>query len=574
MAKPSPGEPKLSPIRRALSALGGADGQILAQAPVDAAEMTGRGIAALIPSVFGGLAALISFRYAYSLPLGAAAAAGAGWAVIVLCFDLSLMSAAPDRPPVARAVTFGARAIVSVLAAFTFASAIVMFMFARDIAVQVAKDQQTGLARYDGTVIVPAYAAKIKADGDAIAADQSQIDQASQAEASWRQKVADAEVQVTCEAQGVTTFAGCGQGSGLVGQGRVYAVRLAELRADQGALATAQAQAAAVQTRVSPQMASARAALSAAEKQEQAAYAIAQARYDEDDGLIARWRALGELESASPGVRAEVWLLEGLIIAVDLAAVIVKATSKTPSYDRTLVAERKRVTLRAAMEEEDAADTIDLRRAEREAAADIHQAVLDARAEVIFHALDAWTQVAQWRIDGWVQEQTGGAQSAEAGGGWQPPRGDRGRAPGGRAPGGRAPGGRAPGGRAPGGRGGQREPGAAKVTPTIKGHSLSRLVDEIRPHERMAVAMAPSLRRVAWMGVGLLSAQAAALLLAQAAHVTVAGAWLVPISLAAALALALYSRGFRRGPAWAHHAAFSAGLLGLALPFVILLVNI
>ena len=50
------------------------------------------------------------------------------------------------------------------LAAFTFASAIVMFMFARDIAVQVAKDQQTDLARYNSTVIVPAYAAKITAD--------------------------------------------------------------------------------------------------------------------------------------------------------------------------------------------------------------------------------------------------------------------------------------------------------------------------------------------------------------------------------------------------------------------------
>ena len=40
--------------------------------------MTGRGIAALIPAVFGGLAALISFRYAYWLPLPAAAAAGGG----------------------------------------------------------------------------------------------------------------------------------------------------------------------------------------------------------------------------------------------------------------------------------------------------------------------------------------------------------------------------------------------------------------------------------------------------------------------------------------------------------------
>ena len=48
-------------LRRVLSVLGCADSQILARARVDTAEMTGRGIAVLIPAVFGGLAALISF---------------------------------------------------------------------------------------------------------------------------------------------------------------------------------------------------------------------------------------------------------------------------------------------------------------------------------------------------------------------------------------------------------------------------------------------------------------------------------------------------------------------------------
>jgi len=42
----------------------------------------------------------------------------------------------------------------------------------------------------------------------------------------------------------------------------------------------------------------------------------------------------------------------------------------------------------------------------------------------------------------------------------------------------------------------------------------------------------------------------------------------------AAVALAIYSHGFRRGPSWAHLAAFGTGLLGLALPVVIVLVNI
>ena len=145
--------------------------------------------------------------------------------------------------------------MVSVLAAFTFASAIVMFMFARDIGVQVAKDQQTDLARYNSTVIVPAYAGTIKADQDTITTDQGDISQADQAVAYWQQRVANDELQVTCEAQGVSQFAGCGQGTGLTGQGPVYQVRLAELRKDQAALARAQAQATATKTRLSPQIA-------------------------------------------------------------------------------------------------------------------------------------------------------------------------------------------------------------------------------------------------------------------------------------------------------------------------------
>jgi hypothetical protein len=317
-------------LRRVLLALGGADSQILARARVDTAEMTGRGIAVLIPAVFGGLAALISFRYAYGLPLGAAAAAGAGWAAVVLCFDLSLMTSAPDRRPVARAVTFGLRAVVSVLAAFTFASAIVMFMFARDIGVQVARDQQADLARYNSTVILPAYAATIKADQNTITTNQGETNQAEQAVASRQQQAAGAELQLTCEAQGVSQFAGCGQGTGLTGQGPVYQVRLAELRKDQAALARAQAQATATKAGLSPQIASAQTGLSRAEQQEQADYAAAKARYGHNYGLIARWRALRELENSSPGVRTEVWLLEGLIIAIDLAAVITKTTAAWP----------------------------------------------------------------------------------------------------------------------------------------------------------------------------------------------------------------------------------------------------
>ena len=538
---------KPSWLRRVLTTLGGADSQILARAQVDTAEMSGRGIAALIPAVFGGLAAVISFGYAYQLPPSAAAAAGVGWAVVVLLFDLSLMTSAPDRHPAARAVTFGLRAVVSVLAAFTFAGAIVMFMFARDIGVQVARNQQTDLARYNSTVIVPAYAAKIKPYQDTITTDQGEINQAGQAVAYWQQQVAGAKIQVTCEAQGISQVAGCGQGTGQTGQGPMYQVRLAELSQDQADLVRAQAQATATKTRLAPQIGSAQTGLSRAKQQEQADYAAAKARYEQDDGLIARWRALGQLENASQGVRTEVWLLEGLIIAIDLTAVIVKVTSKTPSYNRVLEAERKKVVLHATQDEEDVANLVELSRAEREARAQVHQGVLDALVDVALDVMDAWKQVARHWIGSWVDEQTGGRRSRTSGGGsnWPPNMGpDR-----------------------------QYGHGVPAGVP-VSSHSLGGLMDLAQPHERMPVAMPKALTRMAWLGTGLQVALGGALLLAHAVHADVTGGWLILVTSAAAAALAIYSRGFRRGPAWAHLATFGTALLGLALPIVIVLINI
>jgi len=99
-------------------------------------------------------------------------------------------------------------------------------------------------------------------------------------------------------------------------------------------------------------------------------------------------------------------------------------------------------------------------------------------------------------------------------------------------------------------------------------------MDLAQPHERMPVAMPKPLTRIAWFGTGLQVALGGALLLAHAAHAAISGGWLVLATLAAAVALAIYSRGFRRGPAWAHLAAFGTALLGLALPVVIVLLNI
>jgi hypothetical protein len=81
---------------------------------------------------------------------------------------------------------------------------------------------------------------------------------------------------------------------------------------------------------VQPQLSSAEGDLSQQQAEERRAYANAQNLYGHDNGLIARWQALTEIESTSSTVGAQVWLLEGLIIAIDLSAVIAKLTSKTP----------------------------------------------------------------------------------------------------------------------------------------------------------------------------------------------------------------------------------------------------
>jgi hypothetical protein len=389
-------------------------------------------------------------------------------------------------------------------------------------------------------VIIPAYAKRISADQNLIGTDQNQIDSASQVVTTWRENVATDRVQVTCEAQGVTQFAGCGKGTGLVGTGQVYNVRLTELKNDEASQANAQAQATATKNRLSPQIVAAQSNLTRADAMQRRDYAQAQTRYLGNDGLIARWRALSELETQSSGINLEVRLLEGLIIAIDLAAVIGKLTSKTPSYNRALEASRKKVMLRAALAEEKAYDATDLRRAERQATSDIQLAWLDAKVHVTLAGIAAWTRVTEQKIQAWEAAQTGGVYdgSAAGGGGWQPP-----------------------------------PPRAASAVPG-KETSLTDLVKTARPHHRMVVNMAKPLRRIAWIGVSLLAALGAALLVARTAHAAIAGGSVVAAALAAALTLAVYSRGFHTGPAWAHRAAFGTGLLGLALPLFIVLVNV
>ena len=342
------------------------------------------------------------------MPLPVAAVAGLVWGAIILCFDVSLMSASPDRKFWAKVTTFGLRAIVAILAALTFASAIVILIFAKDINIQAAQDQQNGLINYRTQVITPKYAAKITADNKAITGYQAQISQADQAATQAAQEVQAAQVAATCEEKGVSQYPSqCPAGTGKYGQRPVYAVRLTELQNAQANLAATKENDTAVKRQVGPQLRAAQQDLATQQASQRSDYASAQNRYAHDDGLIARWTALNELEGRSLTVRAEVLLLEALIVAVDLSAVIVKLASKTETYDNIVALERDMAQQEATDEKSKLEEDIDQRETTRQAETTKLGIPLDAEEARARDYAAAWLQIQRHQLRRWVEQETG-----------------------------------------------------------------------------------------------------------------------------------------------------------------------
>jgi uncharacterized protein DUF4407 len=237
-------------------------------------------------------------------------------------------------------------------------------------------------------------------------------------------------------------------------------------------------------------------------------------------GWAARETALDQLTARHPGVDLTVWLVRLAFVLVDLAPLIVKfllVLFGRQVYDEIAAAIRERSRVEAHRLREQA--RLDRSKASRRADAhdEIDEAIVEAYRE---------QQVAAACAD---------AQAAgETRPGSQPGNGNQARIP---------------------------------------ALSLTEFAAESRIHERMAVPIAPPLSRIAWLGTGLLAALTLAIAAAKAAHVSVTGGWLTLAALLAALALAAYSRGYRSGPAWVQRAAFGAGLLGLAVPALIIAMN-
>jgi hypothetical protein len=535
-------------IKLLLATLGGGERSILTRSGVDGTRLAGRGIAAIIPAIFGAGAVCIAFKYAFALSLPAAAAAGLVWGGIVLCFDLSLMTHGSDGGLVRRVAGFGLRAVVAVLAAFTFASPIVIWMFSSDIAVRVALDQQNGLASYNKNVIGPKYAGETAKDDAAITSYQTQLANAQRSVSSAQLAVQNAKTQLTCEGSGVADAAGCGTGTGKFGEGPVYRVRVTELENAEAGLAQAEAAQKAVEGAVGPQLQAAKSGLASLSSEENSDYASAEARYGRDDGLIARWTALNELEASSPTVRLRAWGLEALIVAIDLSAVIARMVTTTPSYDRRVEVERDQVRRLAADEEADLEERMLRRRTERQAETAMQDAWHNARLAVNGDDAAAWTEVERHRIRAWVETETGQRWDSDF------PQAAR----------------------------DSDVPGPTKDSvglmaapaENIPGPDLGTFTANMRAHEQVPERFDGRATRFAWIGVGLLGALGAVLLLLRLDHSAVNGDWLAPLGIAAALAMAAYTRGFRQGPAWAHQAGFAVGCLVIPLAASIVLLNV
>jgi hypothetical protein len=405
-----------------LARLGGAQPEILERAMTDVPVFTARGIAAIIPALFATFAMTVALEYGQQLRLVPAAAGGAVWGLIVLFLDLSIMNAEVGGGSawswVRNVIFLALRAAAAVLAALLISSMIVLFWYRTDVATQLQRDDQAAALNYDRTYIDPHYDPQIRQDQAQAATDQATLTADAMAVTSDREAVNRARLLVQCEAGGVSDLAGCPAGSGQVGQGQVYAVRVAEYQNAVTALGQAEATQRADKAQLPPQISQDKA--NARDLQQKRNHAEAQELtfQSSHNGLLDRQRALSELERAHPGISVAVTVLELLVIVMDCSAIIVKVTSRTPAYDRVAQGERYRA-IRHAEQAEALTDT------EVNAHAQMSQtwwqAYIDVEAAKTRAWRDAASEIEEARIRAWRDASLaglGGAGPQQGTAGW------------------------------------------------------------------------------------------------------------------------------------------------------------
>jgi hypothetical protein len=110
--------------------------------------------------------------------------------------------------------------------------------------------------------------------------------------------------------------------------------------------------------------------------------------------------------------------------------------------------------------------------------------------------------------------------------------------------------------------------GAGHAAP-IEGHSLGEFTSDMTDWETRPIRVPDTVRRGGFIGLGLLLATLAGSIVLGASGLFVVGA-----ALLAGVGLLVFTRGFRTAPDWALRAIFATLLTGIAMPFLILLLNL
>lgn len=238
------------------------------------------------------------------------------------------------------------------------------------------------------------------------------------------------------------------------------------------------------------------------------------------NGFSARFAALGAIEQKDPLIEAEVWFLRVFFVIVDLIPLTAKVwrmfAVKPAPYEEACTAARRQ-------------DSLDVK--EREATNDVRSAGIDDRARA-----DAEVNRARINLD--AEREMNAAYEAA---GYEP---------------------------------GASSPRDGHAASAISAWNLATFVDNMTPHETRPVAVPDALRRGGIVGLAAVAGLVVVMEVWKALFGELSGLWLAFACLAAFAALAAYTRGFRRAPAWALRAIFFALLFGLMLPILILVINI
>ena len=242
------------------------------------------------------------------------------------------------------------------------------------------------------------------------------------------------------------------------------------------------------------------------------------AAIDRDTGLPARHEALAALVNKHPSLSAQIWFLRCFFIALDLvplAAKVSKMLSGDSPYEAHMAAKRR-------------------------------QEMAEAHAEVVSARVKEQRTTKQGRadeeVDGVVIDLDAEQRIRDA--------------------------------EAAFGDGADGSSRASRSGP-IGGQNLGDFVERMRPWEDEHVPVPAGLRRGGLIGLAITAAAAIAMTgWAVLTDTAIAGVWLVLLVLSLIVALAVYTRGFRRAPGWALRAILASLLAGLGLPVVILVLNL